>query len=370
MFLELKKMKKYFSFLLVILLSLSCQNKSNKDNVKPKLSDITESVYASVKVIPEIYYSPQPLRSGIIDKILISEGEIVKKDQILFQIIPNTDVNSQLADAQINLEEAKSNYLGENGQLNSIKLEIETAKDQLDLDFTNFKRQERLLAKNIGKKLDYDQIKLKYENSVNQLEILEKKYAQTKNTLSSNYQKALNRSKTGKIELEDFIIRAQIDGKVYTINKEEGDFISAQEKFAEIGTYDTYKIEMDVDEVDITKIQLGDTVVILLDAYKDKVFLATVNKIYPKKDNLSQTFLVESKFIEKPPKLYYGLAGEGNIVIDKRKNALVIPTEYLLPNNKVLTSEGEKTVTIGMKNLEFIEILSGIDTTTILLKAK
>lgn len=363
-------MKKYLIFFALILTIISCQNNANKNEVKPKINDITESVYASVKVIPKIFYNAQPLRAGIIDSIFVNEGALVKKDQILFQIIPNTDVNSQLTEAQISLSEATSNYLGENGQLNSIQLEIETAKAQLNLDYINLKRQERLLEQNIGKKLDYDQIKLKYENTKNQVGILEQKFAQTKNTLNSNYQKAQNRSKTGKIQIEDFTVRAQIDGKIYSVNKEEGDFISAQEKFAEIGTYDLFKIEMDIDEVDITKINLGDTVIIILDAYKNELFLATVSKIFPKKNDISQTFRVESKFVNQPPKLYYGLAGEGNIVIAKRKNVLVIPTEYLLPNNKVMTSEGEKTVTVGMKNLEFVEILSGIDTNTNLIKTK
>jgi len=54
-------------------------------------------------------------------------------------------------------------------------------------------------------------------------------------------------------------------------------------------------------------------------------------------------------------------------MVDQRKRTMVIPSNYLLPDNKVLSSEGEISVTIGIKNLEFVEVLSGIDTTTILL---
>lgn len=361
-------MKRFSTLLFLFLLTLSCQNKGNKDKIYPQKSDITESVYASVKVTPTVSYYPQPLRSGIIEKIFVREGDLVKKEQILFQIVPNNSINSQLADAQINLNEAKSNFSGENSLLNNIALEIKNAKDQLILDSINFKRQQRLSAQNIGKKVDFDQIKLKYESTKNQVSILEQKYSQTKNTLENNYQKALNYSKTGKIDLDDFAIKSKIDGKMYSINKEEGDFISAQEKFAEVGSYEIFKLEMDIDEVDITKIRLGDTVIIILDAYENELFLATVSKIFPKKNDISQTFRVESEFIEQPSKLYYGLSGEANIIISKRKNTLTIPTEYLMPNNKVSTSEGEKTVSVGIKNLEFVEILSGIDASTLLLK--
>lgn len=361
-------MRNLLIYLIIILISFSCQNDSKKNEIKPKRSNITESVYASVKITPEISYSPQPLRSGIIDEIFVNEGDLVKKEQILFQIIPNTNINSQLTDAQINLKEAKSNYLGQNSLLNNIALDIKTTKELLQLDSINFKRQKRLLDQNIGKRIDYDQIKLKYANTKNQLEQLEQKYIQTENTLKTNYQKALNNSKTGKTDLKDFTVRAKLEGKVYSVYKEKGDFISAQEKFAEIGSYSQFKIEMNVDEVDITKIKLNDTVLILLDAYDKEVFLAKMTKIFPKKNELSQTFSVESEFINQPEKLYYGLSGEANIIISKRNNALVIPTDYLLSNNKVLTTEGETDVKVGIKNLEFVEILTGIDTTTSLFK--
>jgi HlyD family secretion protein len=349
---------------------LACKNNDSQNEAKPKNSTITESVYASVKVTPEVSYSAQTIRPGIIEKIFVKEGDLVSKGQVLFQIKPNSDINGQMANAKISLEEAKLNYLGQNSLLKNINLEIATTKQQLKLDSINFKRQERLNAQNIGTKLDFDQIKLKYENTKQQLALLNQKLKQSKNSLESNYKKALNASSTTFSELADYKIRSKIDGKVFSLNKEEGDFISAQEVFAEIGSSEQFKIEMDIDEVDITKIELGDSVLILLDAYVGEVFLAKVDKIFPKKNDISQTFRVESVFMQQPAKLYYGLSGEGNIVVSQRKNTLVIPTEYLLPNNKVLTADGEKSVTVGLKNLEFVEILSGIDTTTSLIKAK
>lgn len=366
--LEHEKMKKYLTVIVVLISILSCQDKFNKNEVRPTKSNITESVYASVKISPIVSYSPQPLRSGIIEEIYVNEGDVVEKGQILFQILPTSAANSQLLNAEINLQEAKSNYLGENNLLNNIELEIESTKEQLSLDLINLKRQERLLSQNIGRKVDFDQVKLKYDNTRKQLELLNQKYLQTKTTLRNNYRKAVNNSKTEKADLKEFQITAEMAGKVYSINKEEGDFISGQETFAEIGSYEKFKIEMDIDEVDITKVELGDSVLISLDAYVDELFLASISKIYPKKNDVSQTFRVESEFLQQPPKLYYGLAGEANIIVSKRRNTIIIPTEYLMSKNRVLTTEGEVDVKVGMKNLDFVEILSGIDTSTSLLK--
>jgi multidrug efflux pump subunit AcrA (membrane-fusion protein) len=361
-------MKKYISVILVIFVISSCNHQGSENQIKPKKSNITESVYGSVKITPEVYYNSQPLRSGIIDSIFIKEGELVKKDQILFQIAPTISVNVQLENAEINLSEAKSNYIGSNNLLKNIQLEIKTLEENLLQDSINFNREERLLTSNVGTQANYELVKLKYDNTKIQLELAKQKFQQSKSNLGNVYKKALNQIKTEKDVITDLNIRSKMDGKIYSILKEEGDFISTQEKFAEIGSHDQFIIEMDIDEVDITKIKLGDSVLISLDAYANEVFLAIVSKIYPKKDNLSQTFRVESVFVKQPKKLYYGLAGEANIIVSRRKNTLVIPAEFLLPNNRVMTLEGEKNVTVGMKNLEFVEILSGIDSTTTLIK--
>lgn len=361
-------MKKYITLIISSIFFFACENKRDQIEVKPQQSNITESVYASIKISPETYYYAQAVRPGIIDKVYIEEGELVKKDDVLFQIATPSGISEKMNNAKINLEEARSNFLGQNSLLENITLEIQSLKEQLRLDSINFKRQERLLAQNIGKQIDYDQLELKFRNSKTQLTLLEKKLEQTKTTLKNNFRKAKNRIDTEKNQLADLQIRSKMDGKVYSVTKEEGDFVNSQEKISEIGSYNQFKIEMNIDEVDITKIELGDSVLIILDAYPSEVFIAKVSKIFSKKNDLTQTFKVESTFQKSPPKLYYGLSGEANILVSKRENTLIIPTEYLLPNNKVLTTKGEKIVRTGIKNLEFTEILSGIDSTSILIK--
>jgi hypothetical protein len=65
-----------------------------------------------------------------------------------------------------------------------------------------------------------------------------------------------------------------------------------------------------------------------------------------------------------------GLTGEGNILIDSKHKALVIPRDYLLPGNKVETDMGLVSVKTGMANWDYIEILSGLTEKTIIYKPK
>jgi multidrug efflux pump subunit AcrA (membrane-fusion protein) len=357
-------MKKLF-YLLVFLMTAACTPK--EQGIKPRLTNITESVYASVFVRPESTYFPQSSRSGAIEKILVEEGDLVKKGQILFQVAAS-DIGNRLVDAQLDLALAKANYSGHNSLLDNLKLELQNQGQQYRLDSINFKRQERLWDQNIGAKIDLDQAKATYESSLNRYQSLKKNYQQNVQSLNNNYLKALNTVAAEELVLNDFTIRSAMDGKVYKVFKKVGELINTQEQFAEIGSADQFKLELDIDEVDITKIALGDTALISLEAYPNEAFKARLTKIYPKKEEITQVFKVECTFIELPDQFYNGLSGEANIIVAHRKNALIIPSAYLLSGNKVKTKEGDKAVRTGLKNMEFVEILSGVDTSMTLFK--
>lgn len=360
-------MKKKHIFPFILLVAVACNKK--KEEFIPQLRNITESVYASVNVSPQESYFVFSNKTGIIDRIYVSEDDSVDFNQLLFKI-RTVEVDNQMENAKLDVQQAQSDLKGEESLLQSLTLDLELAKQQLALDSVNFYRQERLWKQNIGSKIQYDNAKLSYEKAANNYSALKKRYAQTKIDLANNYKKALNRLDQQESTLKDYTIEAQLKGKVYQLFKEEGELIHPQEAFGEIGSTNSFKVEMDIDEVDITRIEIGDTSIIKLDAYPNEVFKSVIDKIYPKKDETTLTFKVESKFIEQPPKLYNGLAGEANIIIGVRKKALTIPTEYLSTNNTVFTSDGEKKVEIGLRNLEFVEILSGIDSNTVLIKPK
>jgi len=254
------------TYILMLLVVASCNSNNQEENTSPKLRDITETVYASVKIQPELSYFPQPLRPGIIKKILVKEGDSVLQGQELFQISIPSNAENKLSNSKLNLAEAEANFKGKNNLILNIESEIQSLQRQLILDSTNFKRQERLWNKNIGKRIEYDKAKLTYENTQNRMFVLKQQKIQTRLNLKNNYKRALNQTKTENSEFADYTIRSEINGVVYSLNKEVGDLISSQERFAEIGSNKSFIITMNIDEVDITKIELKDSVVIVLDA--------------------------------------------------------------------------------------------------------
>jgi len=356
---------KHFFLLIFIVQVFSCTEQ--QERILPKKTKLTESVYSSVIVQPDSLYQAYAAVAGILDQNLVEEGDVVSKGDPLLQIINNTPRLSA-ENARLSLQLSRDNYEGSAAVLKGIEDEIAAAELSLKNDSVNFERQKKLWDQKIGAKVEFDSRKLAYQLSQNKLTLLKSRYARTKNELGTQLQQAENNYRTSQIANKDFTITSKINGKVYALNKNPGEIVTTMEPLAAVGSSSIFVIEMLVDEEDIVKLVIGQRALITLDAYKSEVFLASVSKIYPRKDERSQTFKVEAIFEDPPEILYPGLSGEGNIIIAEKENALTIPRDFLIGDRKVLTDNGVVEVSTGLQNLEQVEILDGINENTYLLK--
>lgn len=349
--------------ILVLSFLIGCSSKNTPTVITATKQDITESVYCSVTIQPDSLYSVYSVATGILENTFVSEGDIVIVGQDIFQITNN---NPKLStdNARLSLEIAKGNYNGKHAVLTDLLNEIKLAELRFKNDSINFQRQQNLWTQKIGSQADFDAKKLIYETSLQNLNTLKNKYLRTENELKQQVQQATNNYESTLYLSKDYTIKSKINGRVYSILKNPGELITAQQPIAMIGSSTKFIAELLVDEVDVVNIELDQQVLITLDAYKNKVFEAKVIKIYPQKNDRSQTFKLEAEFIQTPKALYAGLSGEANIIISTKKNALVIPKAYLTNESTVKTDEGFVSVKTGLESLDQVEILSGIDENT------
>ncbi len=339
----------------------SCRN--GEEPINAQLTSLTESVYASVAIEPEDLYRAYAAVNGIIKAVLVKEGDTIYKETPLVEIT-NNNPRLNLHNAKLALDLAKRNYEGRANVLNELKDEISIAQLQLENDSLNFIKQQNLWKKNIGTQSTYEARELAYLTAKSNYNLRVNRLHRTEQDLLTIFQEAQNNYKNAQNTDSDHTVKSRMDGRVYEVLKEAGEMVSQQEPIAIIGSAEQFVVEMDIDEIDITRVENGQRILISLDAYPNQVFNAFVSHIYPRKDMATQTFRVEARFLETPNKLFSGLSGEANIIIRQKENTLVIPRTYLTGDNKVKTDAGLVQVETGLQNLDKVEILSGIESTT------
>ncbi|MDP2388118.1 MAG: efflux RND transporter periplasmic adaptor subunit [Bacteroidota bacterium] len=360
-------MKPNLIFSLLLLLTLFSCSKERK-HVKPIVSDITEAVYASGKVKAEEQYNVFSTVNGILQTIYVMPGDSVSVGTPMFGLDNITsELNSQNALLALQLSE-ENNKKGSD-KLKETGLTVDLAYQKYLLDSSLYQRQKKLWEQNVGSKVDLEQKELTMVNSRTAYKTAESKFNQLKSNLAKELKNAgLNYSISQKLA-KDFVIKSSINGKVYDVLREKGELITPQTQLAVVGSSSKFSIEMEVDENDIAKIKVGQEVLVNMDSYKGEVFTAKLTEINPIMKERTHTFLVKAQFIQAPKVLYPNLSLEANIVLNTKKNALVIPKEYLVDGKYVLISEEEKReVKIGLKDYKKVEITEGLDSTQFIYK--
>lgn len=342
--------------LFLLLLLAACGSKT--DVIHPKIQDISSSVYASGTVKSKNQYRVIPLVSGIIQEILVDEGEEVKKGQILFRIDNKAQlINEENAELSASYYDLSSNQ----DKLEDARNSIQLAREKLKTDSLLYMRQLNLFQQNVISKVELEQKELAYQSSRNALSNALIRYNDLKRQLNFNAKQAKNNLALSSKSASDFEIRSDINGRVYSVLIEKGDLVGPQIPLAELGAANEFILEMQVDEYDIAKVDLNMRVLITMDSYKGRVFEAKVTKINPLMNERSKTFKVEAAFTKAPKRVFPNTSFEANIVLESKKKVLTIPRTYLLKGDSVLLVNGTKTkVTIGLRDFEFVEILSGL----------
>jgi HlyD family secretion protein len=351
-------------YLLIICSLFSCQQTVEK--TKATRQKITESVYASGVIKSQNQYQVFSTVNGLVQKVFVKEGDLVKAGDPLF-LIQNESSRLNTENARLATDFAQQNLNGD--RLNELKGAIETAKGKWLNDSLLLIRQRDLWAQQIGSKVDLEQRELAYTNSLNTYKAAIFRYKDLQKQLGFSAAQSQKLLSISQNMTQDYLIRSQTSGRVYSLVKTIGEMVSPQSPIAIIGDADRFYIELQIDENDIVQIQKDQSVMLTMDSYKGQVFEAKIANINPLMNERTRTFLVEAHFVQQPALLYPNLSAEANIILKTKANALIIPRAYLLNDSMVLlTDKKEQKVRIGLKDYLQVEILDGLDSSTYILK--
>lgn len=337
-------------------LFISCGSKVEK--IKPVTENITESVYASAIIKAKNQYQVFSTVSGNINKIFVIENDLVKIGSPLLQV---TDKSISINRENAGLSAEYADLSTNRDKLTDIKNNIALAQSKSSNDSLLFIRQQNLWDQGIGSKVELEQKEIAYKNSRTALASAKIKYTDLQKQLQYNSKQAKNNLAISQIKEGDFTIKSDIEGKVYSLTKVNGEMVNPQTALAVIGDANIFLLEMQIDEYDVAKVKLGQKVLLTMDSYKGEVFEATVSKINPMMNERSKSFTIEAEFIKQPSVLYPNLTAEANIIINRKENALTIPRNYLINDSQVLIGKDKRQkVVIGLKDYQKVEIIKGI----------
>jgi multidrug efflux pump subunit AcrA (membrane-fusion protein) len=352
------------SCLLLAFFLFAC--KSKKETIKPSIENISSSIYASGILKSKNQYQVFGSVNGIISEVFISEGDMVKKGTPLFTIENETQkLNKENAELAAQFSDSYANE----SKLTDAKLAIDFARNKMKNDSLLYVRQQSLWQQQIGTRIDLEQRELQFQNSKTNYTSSIYKYQDLKRQIDFTSNQSKKNLLISKNLQNDFTIKSELEGKVYAINKKKGEITNTQSALAIIGDDSKFTLEMQVDEYDILKIKKGLPVLVNLESYPGKVFDAIVTKINPLMIERTKTFMVEAEFVKNPEQLYANISFEASIVLETKKQVLLIPRNYLVNDSTVLKANGEKQIIkTGLKDYNKVEIISGITATDELLK--
>ena len=355
-------------FIVTVLFLISCKDKLAQ--TKPTIGDVTESVYASGIIKSENQYTVFSTVTAILNKIDVVAGQTITKNQLLFELENDkAELNTQNARLTYQLSQNDSKYIHD--KISEMEFKVQLARDKLLVDKSLFERNKRIQRYNIISEVDFENVALAYKASQLNLQTSQKQLSQLKSQLKFDQNKNNILLKIGQKTQNDYQIKSAFSGQLFDVLIKEGSLISPQIPLAIIGQKNAFLIELEVDENDMARVQLNQSVLITLDSYKNQVFDAKLDKIYPIMNEQSRTFKIEAHFINPPKKLYPNLSAEANIIIRTKKNAVTIPKNYLLKGDSIqISKEQKRKVKIGLSDYQKVEILEGLNANEIIYKPK
>ena len=309
---------------------------------------IVKKSVATGKVVPLEEVEIKPQIAGIIDKILVEEGAIVKAGDLIatVRVVPNV--------ASLNRA---------NGVVKNARLSFNNAK-------TQFERNKKLFNKGVISRQDFENSELSYNNSRQNLANSQSDLDIIKKGTTSGLGNAANTS-----------IRATTSGMIVEIPVKKGYQVTQTNDFnagttiARIADMTKMIFEGKVDESEVGKLVKGTNIEVALGAIEDTKFPAVLNFIAPKgtdEGGAVQFKIKADVTLDEKHFIRAGYSANAEIVLAKKDSVLSIKEALLQfdrktekPYVEIKTGEQKfekKDIKLGLSDGVNVEILEGVTT--------
>jgi RND family efflux transporter MFP subunit len=286
--------------------------------------------------------------TGTLTHLKYQVGDYVKKGELIAKI-DDREILANVRNAEAVVEEQRR--------------DLESKEAQYAYARLNYERETRLLEKEFTTRDSVDKAKRELDVAMAQVQLGKAKVKEV-----------IEKLKTLEVSLSYTKIYAPISGYVSTVSTQEGEtVVSGLSAAILITIIDPSKLEMwiYVDETDIGRTKPGIKVEYWVDTYRDKRFTGKIDMIYPQpeiKDNIVYYLAIVKIDPKDAALLRPEMTTHVRIIVEEKTNVLVVPNNAVRfeeGRNVVYINKGKakperRTITLGIRDDVFTEIISGI----------
>ena len=165
-----------------------------------------------------------------------------------------------------------------------------------------------------------------------------------------------------------YTIISPIDGIVTTLNISEGDYVRSESTLAKIVNNYEIEFDIDVDELDILDLKIGQEAKVTIDAIEETMkepLTGTVSEIALEGTTMnSVTSYPVTISLSGNDNIKMGMNCSTEIIVESAENVLILPVEAIDSRRGkyyvTLENNERKEVEVGIYNEDYIEIVSGL----------
>ena len=233
---------------------------------------VVETVTASGKIQPETEVKLSSEVSGEVTELLVKEGDVVKKGQLLIKVRPDV--------LKSGYDRAVASYSAQKAGMAGAAQLLKQAEGNFVNAEATYKRNVELFKKQVISASEFDAAKAAYLTAKTNLGRAKEDLTGAKFNLEqtgANVQEA-------SANLAKATIFAPVDGVISKLSVELGDRILGTAQMAgteimRISNLSSMEVNVDVNENDINRVNVGDQANIEVDAFADKKFKGVVTEI-------------------------------------------------------------------------------------------
>lgn len=311
---------------------------------------LVDRISASGSFQAERYTVVSSQTIGIVKAVHVKPGDWVNKNDILVEV-DERESREALANAEIVLEETRRNLSIE---LAKLRADIRQASLNVDQASRELVRAERLIevdgiseeelrrAKENLESANFalgeakDRLRLAQGLPSGRDPILDPAYDAESIQSAPSYRRALLSAESAQRALDGCIIRAEDAGSITQIGVAVGDRLTIETVVAKIEDLSSIIAEVNVDEVDVSKVSEGMEAEISADSILGSTFSGTVSRVWPivRSDGSGRVCLVQIDVDLEDKMVLSGASCMARIKSVLREEALIIPASALIPGSE------------------------------------